>query len=104
MKILALESGRPGVTEADFLPHLEEEAARVWALHQGGVIRELYFRADRPEAVLLLECGGVGEAKEVLSTLPLVRAGLIDFDVVGLRAYPGFERLFADKHAARRPL
>jgi hypothetical protein len=38
-----------------------------------GLIRELYFRADRHEAVLVLECTNVDDAQSVLNTLPLVR-------------------------------
>jgi muconolactone delta-isomerase len=94
MKILALEKEIPGVPDDAFEPHLREEAARAWALHQAGVIRELYFRADRPEAVLVLECTGVEEARAALASLPLVRAGLIDFELVPLAPYPGFVRLF----------
>jgi hypothetical protein len=30
----------------------------------------------------------------VLATLPLVLTGLIEFEVVPLRTYPGFARLF----------
>jgi muconolactone delta-isomerase len=97
MKILAIEKEVPGVTDGDFAPHRKREAARVWELHQAGVIRELYFRADWPGAVLMLECAGVEEAADVLSTLPLVKAGLIAFDIIPLKAYPGFSRLFAEE-------
>ncbi len=97
MKILAIEKEVPGVADEDFTPHLKAEAARAWELHQAGVLRELYFRADWPGAVLMLECAGVEEAAGVLSTLPLVKAGLIAFDVIPLKAYPGFSRLFAEE-------
>ena len=97
MKILALEKELPGVQAADFQPHLAAEAARAWELYQAGVFREMYFRQDRPEAVLILECADVDEAQVTLNTLPLVKAGLITFDVIPLVAYPGFARLFADK-------
>lgn len=97
MKILALEKQAEGVTAGDFRPHLEAEAARVWELYQAGVFRELYFRADRDDAVLVLECAGVGEAHEVLNTLPLVKEGLIAFDLIPLAPYPGFSRLFAEE-------
>ncbi len=60
-----------------------------------GVIRELYFRADREAAVLVLECENVAEAQHHLASLPLVKAGLIAFDVIPLKAYPGFARLFS---------
>ncbi len=94
MKILALEREVPGTTDEQFAPHLQAEAARAWELHQSGVIRELHFRADRDEAVLVLECASVEEARGALATLPLVRAGLIEFELIPLRAYPGFARLF----------
>jgi len=96
MKILVLEQERPGHTEDDFAPHLRAEAERVWALYQEGLIRELYFRADRSEAVLVLECASLDEARTVLDSLPLVRAGLIDFELIPLRPYPGFSRLFSE--------
>lgn len=101
MKILAMEQDVPGVTGEDFQPHLRAEAARAWELHQAGVFRELYFRQDWPGAVLVLECADVQEAKEVLNTLPLVKEGLITFEVIPLIPYPGFSRLFAEENSAR---
>ena len=77
---------------------MKTEARTAWELYQSGVLRELYFSADEHEAVLVLECDSVDEARRQLAELPLVRAGLIDFRVVPLVAYPGFARLFA-----RRP-
>lgn len=96
MKIIALEIELPGSTAEQFEPHLKAEAARVWELYQAGLLREIYFRQDRAEAVLVLECAGVESAEEILGTLPLVQQGLITFDLIPLRPYPGFARLFAD--------
>ena len=96
MKLIAIEHEVPGKSAADFAPHLRAEAQRVWELSQLGLIRESYFRADRDEAVLVLECASVEEAEEVLGSLPLVQAGLIQFEVIPLKAYPGFTRLFTD--------
>ena len=96
MKILALEKEVPGVTAGAFKPYLEEEASRVWELYQSGVFRELYFRQDESNAVLILECEGVEEARDLLDTLPLVREGLIAFDIIPLIPYPVFARLFGD--------
>jgi len=97
MKILAIEKEIPNLTGEDFKPHAKAEAARVWELYQAGVFRELYFRQDRPEAVLVLECTDVDEANQMLNTLPLVKAGLITFEVIPLRPYPGLARLFAEE-------
>lgn len=94
MKILALEKETPGATSGEFAPHLKAEATRVWELYKSGFIREMYFRQDRKEAVLVLECAGAEEAHQILGTLPLVQAGLINFEIIPLIPYPGFERLF----------
>jgi len=95
MKILALEQERPGVPAEAFAPHLRAEAARVYELQQNGVLREIWFRADRSSAVLVLECLTVEEAREVLRTLPLVKEKLIDFEIIPLKPYPGLARLCA---------
>jgi muconolactone delta-isomerase len=101
MRILAMETTVAGVREAQFTPEIAAaEARRAWDLQQAGTIRELYFRADSPAAVLVLECRGVAEAQAALATLPMVAAGLISFEVVPLRAYPGFARLFGPTELA----
>ncbi len=94
MKVLALEKEVPGVSGAAFKPHLRDEAARAWELHQAGILREIYFRDDKPCAVLVLECDSVRAAEEALASLPLVQHGLVRFELVPLRPYPGFARLF----------
>lgn len=95
MKILALEHELPDAPADKFQQYAGDEAKKVWALVQAGVIRETYFRVDRSEAVLMLECMSVEDAQSVLSTLPFVQNKLITFELIPLKAYPGFERLFA---------
>jgi muconolactone delta-isomerase len=95
MKILAFENELPGVKPDDFTPDLKRaEAVCVWELQQSGVLREIYFRQDRTVAVLILECRDSAAARQALDTLPLVQAGLIDFEIIPLIPYPGFARLF----------
>jgi hypothetical protein len=55
MKILALERELPGASTEQFKRHSKAEAVRAWELYQAGVLRELYFRATRRTAVLILE-------------------------------------------------
>jgi hypothetical protein len=97
MKILALEKETDGVKPEQCTPYLKAEAEQVWKLVQDNLIREIYFRSDRSEAVLMLECADPGEAHRILETLPLVKKGLIDFELIPLKPYPGFDRLFGDK-------
>ena len=96
MKFLALEHDLAEITASGQFNEslLKDEAQRVWELYQAGLIRELYFRADRHEAVLVLECTNAEEAEAVLNTLPLVRKNLVNFELIPLIAYPGFARLF----------
>ncbi|MBO6586285.1 MAG: hypothetical protein JJ953_09295 [Gracilimonas sp.] len=94
MRIIAIQKEAQGLSKRDFVPHLRDEARRGWELYKEGVIREMYFRDDKPEAVLILECKDTEEAEEKLSTLPLVQKGLISFELIPLRPYHGYERLF----------
>jgi muconolactone delta-isomerase len=97
MKIIAIEKEIPGVKDEQFTPEiLKKEAQHAWELYQSGSIRELYFRQGRQEAILILECKDVNDARRVLSSLPLMKAKLIDFELIPLAAYPGFSRLFAE--------
>lgn len=95
MKIIALETDLPDVSENAFTEELlQKEAGKAWELYQSGVIREIYFRADKEAAVIILECKDSNEAESVISTLPLVQQKLIKFEIIPLAPYPGFERLF----------
>ena len=93
MKILAVEKELPDVNEEQYAPHLKAEALKAWELYQAGKIRELYFSKD-DYAVLILECTDEKEAEDVLSSFPLVKEGLIKFEIIPLLPYPGFSRLF----------
>ncbi len=94
MKFIALETENPNATAEEYAPHLKDEARHVWELQQQGIVREAYFRADRHTAVLVLECEDVARARELTSAFPLVRQGLISFDIIPLVPYSGYSRLF----------
>jgi len=99
MKILAIEQDIPNITSEQFTPELKkEEAKRVWELYNTGIFRELHFRQDKSCAILMLECDNVQVAQEILNTLPLVKAKLIDFEIIPLIPYPGFARLFESEN------
>jgi muconolactone delta-isomerase len=103
MKILAVEKDKPGISQEQLQPYLQEESARAWELYQDGILRELYFRADFPAAVLIMEAGSVDEAKKALDTLPLVREGFVAFEFIPLVPYAGFARLFGSMDPFFRP-
>lgn len=96
MKIIAIEKELPDIPAVAFTDELKiSEAARILELFQSGELREIYFRQDRSEAVLIFECGAIEECKKLLASLPLVCHGLIDFEIIPLIPYPGFARLFS---------
>lgn len=97
MRILAIERELP-TAPADTLEQiLRVEAACVWDLQKRGIIRDIWFTAAGRNAVIMLECSSVTEARQHLAMLPLVHAGVIDFTVHELRSYDGLERLFAHR-------
>lgn len=102
MQILALERDVQSIDPRKHARTLREEAACVWALKKQSVIREIWFTVRDRRAVLLLECASEAEAQEHLAGLPLVREGLITFDVLPLRSYDGFDRLIAPDVQAPR--
>jgi len=93
MKLLAIEKDVEGVNWENENESLENEARVVYQLSLEGIVREIYFTENKI-AVLMLECRNIGEATEVLNSLPLVKRGLITFDVMELRPYSGYDRIF----------
>lgn len=94
MKILAIEKDVYGIESSAFTTSvLKEEAMAAWKYYANGTFRELYF-TESNNAVIILESRNKVEAEAILKTLPLVKAGLIDFEIHELRNYDGFSRLF----------
>ena len=95
MKILCLDRPLPGATFDKYQPHLQDEVRHTWEAYKKGVVRDIYFRQDRPGVAILLECGSLSEAQEVLAGFPLVKAGLIEFEAIPLGPFVNWEVLFA---------
>jgi len=95
VKVVAIGRPRSGVGWVDIAPYVSEEARHVWELYESERVREFYLRADeRPGVVLVFECEDAAEAERLVGSLPIVEAGLLDFEVIALRPYVGLRRLF----------
>ena len=92
MKILAFEIEVEGVTNQQFEPHLRDESIKVLELFEKGIVREIFFDQSHC-AVIILECSNLKKAESMLQELPLVKNGLIHFDLRELNPYTGFSRL-----------
>lgn len=94
MKIIALEKELNNARTIDFRKNAKAEAKALWQLYLKGIVREFYFRKEENLAVLILEAKSTQAAKNVLKKLPFVNKKLIEFELLPLKPYPGFERLF----------
>jgi hypothetical protein len=94
MKIIALEKELNNSRTSDFRKYAKTEAKVLWQLYLSGIVREFYFRKEINLAVLVLEVKNKQTAKRVLSKLPFVSKKLIEFELIPLKPYHGFARLF----------
>lgn len=91
MKIMAMDKWQPGATLEKILALQKAEVLHAWKLYQQGIIREWYFREDRPGVVVMFECASAEEARKYINELPLVKAGLLDFDLIPLGYFRSLE-------------
>jgi hypothetical protein len=92
MKILAIETELKKLNATLDKEILKDEARAVLELQQKDTLREIYFDENHC-AVLILECENKTEAGNILSELPLVKNGFIQFEIKELHPYTGFLRL-----------
>jgi hypothetical protein len=95
MKVLALEkelnkeSGNPDL--------MVNEAERVYKLYKENKIREIYFQKQNHTAVIVLEVQDISEARNIISSFPLVENKIIEFDLIELIPYNGLDRIIDQK-------
>jgi len=94
MKIIAIEKELSNAKTIDFRKNAKAEAKALWQLYLKGIVREVYFKKDENLAVLILEIKNKQSANRELNKLPFVNKRLIKFDLIPLKPYPGFQRLF----------
>ncbi len=92
MKILAIERELKNTDWNRETRILENEARQVYQLYLAGFIREIYFNGDH-NAVIILECESIEAADKLLNSLPLVKEGLISFQIMQLLPYSGYDRI-----------
>ena len=97
MQVLALMSAAAGRQVADFDPYQELEEPRVWALYAENAIRQMWYRTDQIGAIAMLEAGSLEAATEIVHSLPMIRDGLLEVELVPLAPFTGIEALFADR-------
>jgi muconolactone delta-isomerase len=76
--------------DADFAARREEEVTQARVLYAEGFLRQIWTRADVAGACFLIEAESEAQVREKLNTLPLYRAGMVEYSLVPLKPYAGF--------------
>jgi hypothetical protein len=80
MKVLVIGH----LTGKDIRPYLEAEGRTVAGLRAGGLIRDVFLKADRTGPILLLNDTTATEAPGRLAALPFIEHELVTFDYIEL--------------------
>lgn len=92
MKWMAIENEVEGACWEHTDAVLKEEAFQIFQLYLTTRLREIYFN-EHHQAVLILETPDRQTTLNILNELPLVKQGLITFNLMELRPYNGYEQL-----------
>jgi hypothetical protein len=92
MQFLAITSDKGGVKWESHASSLQAEARQAWTLYLTGSVRSIWF-TEAKDAVLLLEAASREEAEKALDSLPLVKEGLITYELHSLLPYSGLSRI-----------
>jgi len=103
MQILALSRRLPGVTAEQLSPLAQVESMAALALMEAGTIRSVHMCPERPGSMIVLECESLDEARAVLRRLPMVSAGLLDFDLSRMLPYTGYKALLRSEFIPAGP-
>lgn len=93
MQFLVLSRRRTDqFSDAEFEQLVPSEGEQARYLYAIGFTRQIWHRGDIPGACQIVEAKNESEVRETLATLPLAKAGMLDFDVVPLKPYAGFSK------------
>ena len=80
--VMVMLTRKPGVAMPDLMKVLPEEARETMLLYLNGKIDQWYSRADGKGVVFFLRCSTVEEAKAIMGSLPLDKAGMVDLEFI----------------------
>jgi hypothetical protein len=95
MKLLAIIDVTPGTPVETIRRDLVNELKGSWDLFTAGVLREAYLTNLPSRAVFVLEAGDIAEAQMRMQALPLVAAGAMRVELIELRPFANWAKLFA---------
>ncbi len=93
-KFIAIGGPRANATPDAAAPLMIPEIQAVWRDYAGGLIREIYERADQRGVVMVCEAEDRSEVEEMLANLPLAKAGFLDTQIIELKPFELWQTLF----------
>jgi len=92
MQFLSISRRRSeAFTDAQFAEKTPAEWQRARTLYAEGAMRQIWARGDMPGACILWEAENEQHARELIGSLPMAQAGMLEIlAVVPLKPYVGF--------------
>src|ERR1700722_3056063 len=81
-EVLVIQTPKQGVTFQQFLPFMPAEGRATVKLYLDGKIREWYSRGDGKGVIFLVDAKTEDEARDLMETLPLAKAHLMDHQYI----------------------
>jgi hypothetical protein len=97
MKVLAVVCLAASADMSEVRSHLRDELRGSWTLFSENIIREAYLTDDPARIVFVLEAENLSAAEAHLKTLPLVKSGSFTLQLIELRPFVNWERLFGER-------
>lgn len=83
-QVLVILTAKSGELREQIMRVLPDEIRETVRLYLAGEIQQWYSRADGTGVVFILNSSGVDEARALADTLPLAKAGLVNFEFIAL--------------------
>ena len=95
MQYLVIASIPENLSKRDVVPQIRPEAMASWKLWESEMMRAVWYKADMSGAVMVLDAPSMKEIEEALDTLPMIHEGLLKPEIIPLKSYTGWDKLFA---------
>ena len=94
MQFLMIATIKPGIPKRDVIERIRQEAAAAWKLYGQDIVRTIHYKADLSGAVMMMEAETQEEIEDAIGTLPMVQAGILTTEIIPLKPYTAFGKLF----------
>jgi hypothetical protein len=74
----------------------QEELLAEWELQKKDILRQTHSLVNLQGTIFMMEAANEAEARQALERLPLMKAGLMDFDLYGYQHNQNYARLFEE--------